>query len=229
VSSSWTRPFFARTSSRRARISWWHRRLEHGLQLIRRLGWYQLALEPELLVERLVDALDCLGGSHTLLESSNPFTEHLVVRARFEGRAVGGEGSESQDVVHLADITELPLDAEDVEINFVIAEDDVEGTYRVSCTRLSGRTLLFHRVYRQLHRTLALTNEEHGTPSPEHLRRAGHERNQHRSEAAASHHSCDTTRVACAGASCGSGDRRCGAMCGAEAAAAITTTLTEVT
>ena len=36
-----------------------------------------------------------------------------------------------------------------------------EGTYRVSCTRLSGRTLAFHRVYRQLHRTLALTSYMH--------------------------------------------------------------------
>ena len=192
--------------------------LEHGLQLIKRLGWYRLALEPELLLERLVDALDCLGGSHTLLESSNnPFTEHFVIRARFEGRAVGGgEGNESQDVVHLADITELTLDAEDVEINFVIAEDDLEGTYRVSCTRLRGRTLLFHRVYRLLHRTLALTNEEHGMPSPEHLRRAGHERNQYQSEAPASFHSCDASRASYAGSSCGSGDRRCGAMSGAE-------------
>ena len=190
---------------------------ERACMLVRRLGWYQLKMEPEVLVERLVGALEQLNASYELVESSTPLADYFAVRARFDGDAVvsSSTGTESRDhegaaamasesaISDLVDELELLRGEDEVIANFVVTDEVrdrshragaacmshgpaqspacpaltlptfrccdrqcVEGTYRLTCTRLSGRTILFHRIYRQLHRTLLFTDDEFSARTP---------------------------------------------------------------
>jgi len=127
-----------------------------------------------------VGALEQLNASYELVESSTPLADYFAVRARFDGDAVvsSSTGTESRDhegaaamasesaISDLVDELELLRGEDEVIANFVVTDECVEGTYRLTCTRLSGRTILFHRIYRQLHRTLLFTDDEFSARTP---------------------------------------------------------------
>jgi len=153
--------------------------IEHACMLVKRLGWYHLRTDAELLLERLVGTLEQLGTSYELAESSGPFADYFTVRARFDGHAVvRARGAESRDEGSAATAADAAMSElvgelelcgrEHVIVNFVIAEESAEGTHCVTCTRLTGRTILFHRIYRQLHHLLAFTGDDHGARTPHH-------------------------------------------------------------
>ena len=101
--------------------------------LVKMLGWHNLALAPEHLVDRVIDAVARVGGSHDVLECSNVSGDFYVVRATIA-----------------TEITEIAGGAEKVVLHFFIGSDDDEATYRISCSRVAGDTLRFHNVYRAI-------------------------------------------------------------------------------
>jgi len=115
--------------------------------LVKRLGWYGVALEPEYLMERVCDALDALHATYERFESSSPFGDILAVKATLHahvGQKRTAPGSEGAGLV----------------VNFVIGEDSsTEGTFRVSLTRLAGETLTFHNAFRTLRRSIDIAGE----------------------------------------------------------------------
>jgi len=99
-------------------------------QLVKRLGWDRLRLEPEHLVDRVVDALQRMEAQVQLSETSTPNGDTYSIVARVN----------------------------DVACRIVIDEDLMEGCYRVQCMRVSGDTFSYHAAFRQLREILTEDN-----------------------------------------------------------------------
>jgi len=91
-------------------------------QPIKRLGWNNLALEPEHLSERLKDALQTMGASYEMHICSDSEAEIFVLHAKID----------------------------DVACRVTVSEDPCDGTQRISVTRLAGDTFEYHKSFRQL-------------------------------------------------------------------------------
>ena len=87
-----------------------------------RLGWNNLALEPEHLSERLKDALQTMGASYEMHICSDSEAEIFVLHAKID----------------------------DVACRVTVSEDPCDGTQRISVTRLAGDTFEYHKSFRQL-------------------------------------------------------------------------------
>jgi len=117
---------------------------------IKRLGWYGLLLQPEHLVDRLLDVLTSMNATCERLERHTPSSDFFIVKAKLS--AAGDDESDEEG-------NEQVTSVGTVEIHFVVSEDSSdEGTTRVSCTRYRGETLTFHHAYRRVHLRLGLTD-----------------------------------------------------------------------
>lgn len=116
-------------------------------------------------------AVATLGAWHELLESHTPSSDSWIIKAWVSKELDGGarpeaeqgsrrgESSSDEDEAERALAEAVRKTRSRVELQLLIAEDDaVEGTYRISCTRVRGQTLEFHRVYRRFNRALGLTS-----------------------------------------------------------------------
>ena len=98
--------------------------------LVKRLGWDRLKYDPEHLVDRVVDTLQQLDAQIELSEHSGPDGETFSIHARVN----------------------------DVACRIVVNEDLAEGSYRLSCVRVSGDTFAYHAVFRQMRDLLSDDN-----------------------------------------------------------------------
>ena len=94
-----------------------------------------------------------MGAVHEQHETHTPVEDSFVIRAWLSVASDDDDGGDDDDDFRLDEArTKL-------ELQLVIAEDDAaEGTYRVSCTRILGETLRFHKALRRLGRTLGLAS-----------------------------------------------------------------------
>ncbi|KAL1503973.1 hypothetical protein AB1Y20_010389 [Prymnesium parvum] len=90
--------------------------------MVKRLGWGQLKLEPEVMISIIIDVLQQLGAQYELKESYGPDGAQFAVYARLE----------------------------DVAFRVLVANDTKLGSYRVSCTRMSGDTFGYHKIFQMI-------------------------------------------------------------------------------
>lgn len=88
---------------------------------IKRLGWNKLVLEPEHLTDRVIDAVLTLGASYETQRRCNAHGECFVVDGCYDGVAFR-----------------------------VVVNEDVDGSYRITCARMSGDTFTYHAVFRKI-------------------------------------------------------------------------------
>jgi len=94
---------------------------------MKRLGWSNLQLEPEHLVDRVCDALQSLDARYERAESVASGDDVFVVNTDITG----------------------------VAARLLISRDpDAEGAFRITCTRLGGDTFAYHEAFRQLRQLL---------------------------------------------------------------------------
>lgn len=114
-------------------------------QPIKRLGWNNLALEPEHLSERLKDALQTMGASYEMHVCSDADAEIFVLHAKIDS----------------------------VACRVIVSEDPSDGTHRISVTRLAGDTFEYHKAFRQLREHLGdactITHTALASAIPEHV------------------------------------------------------------
>mmetsp|Transcript_10847 Transcript_10847/g.18198 ORF Transcript_10847/g.18198 Transcript_10847/m.18198 type:complete len:434 (-) Transcript_10847:218-1519(-) len=93
---------------------------------IKRLGWKALILEPEHLTDRVNDALLTAGISFETQRRANADGETFVVDGNHDG------------------------------VTFrVVVNEDTDGSYRITCARMSGDTFAYHGIFRTLKEHLA--------------------------------------------------------------------------
>jgi len=92
---------------------------------IKRLGWGQLTLEPEHLVDRVTDALQHIDATYETKWQGDSEGESFIVNAQLNGVAFRA-----------------------------IVSEDRDGHHRLSCVRLSGDTFAYHQAFRQLRELL---------------------------------------------------------------------------
>merc|ERR1712087_1011259 len=93
---------------------------------IKRLGWSKLVIEPEHLTDRVMDALSTEGISYETQRRSNVEGETFVVDANHNGVAFR-----------------------------VVVNEDADGSFRITCSRMSGDTFAYHDIFRMLKQHLA--------------------------------------------------------------------------
>jgi len=98
--------------------------------LVKRLGWDKLLLDPEHLVDRVVDALQQVDAQVELSETATPHGQNFAIHAR----------------------------ANDVSFRIAITEDVTEGCYRLNCMRVTGDTFVYHSIFRQIRNMLSEDN-----------------------------------------------------------------------
>uniref|UniRef100_A0A7S0LAH5 PAS domain-containing protein n=1 Tax=Coccolithus braarudii TaxID=221442 RepID=A0A7S0LAH5_9EUKA len=92
---------------------------------LKRLGWSKLRLEPEYLTDRVVDALMSIDAEYDVKLTEDRCGEMAVVCARMGA------------------------------VSFrVVVDEDPSGSYRITCSRLSGDTFEYHAAYRSLRQHL---------------------------------------------------------------------------
>ena len=101
--------------------------------VIKRLGWDRLTLEPEHLTNRIVDAMQRLDAQYEVSETTGPDGDQFAVHART---------------------------ANNLAMRIMINDDATPGSYRISCTRLSGDTFAYHTFFRKLRDLLSQDNFE---------------------------------------------------------------------
>jgi hypothetical protein len=92
---------------------------------VKRLGWDKLLLEPEYLTDRVVDALTGIDAEYEVKWAQDCSGETAIVFARLGA------------------------------VSFrVVVEEEPNGSYRITCSRLSGDTFSYHDAFRQLRQCL---------------------------------------------------------------------------
>lgn len=102
---------------------------------VRRLGFFKLDVEPEYLLDRLMDECYCLGLNHHVKSCTlGDEVLHLEISGNLKG------DSEEQKLEQ----------GKQVHAAVSIVPEDAYGTYSISITRLKGDTFDFHALYRTL-------------------------------------------------------------------------------
>ncbi len=101
--------------------------------VVKRLGWAELELEPEHLVERVRDALEAMEARYDQAEPTECNGDEVFV---------------------------VNADVNGVAARVLVTHDDDPsgagpGTYRITCARLGGDTFAYHAAFRQLRELLA--------------------------------------------------------------------------
>mmetsp|Transcript_27355 Transcript_27355/g.57540 ORF Transcript_27355/g.57540 Transcript_27355/m.57540 type:complete len:306 (+) Transcript_27355:711-1628(+) len=93
---------------------------------IKRLGWNKLILEPEYLTDRVADALIDMHAEYEVRRVEDGVSETSIVSARLN------------DTVFR-----------------ITVDESADGSYRISCARLSGDTFSYHEAFRALKERLS--------------------------------------------------------------------------
>ena len=140
-------------------------------QLIKRLGWSRLALEPEHLRDRVADVLQTMGIDYELSARADCEGEVCSISAAVDGISMRVMIAENPDdgCFTCAPPPALPPApaclATPARPRLTAQPPRVRS---VSVTRVSGDTFQFHEVYRDLRGRLALEAYCTGQPSPRH-------------------------------------------------------------
>ena len=117
---------------------------------IKRLGWTQLAIEPEHLRDRVADALQTIGVKYELVSRADCEGEILSIHAVADGLAMRVMIAEnSADGLYECAPTPLPLPTP-------APLTASRCALSVTVTRVSGDTFKFHEIYRELRGHLSL-------------------------------------------------------------------------
>lgn len=103
-----------------------------GPDLVKRLGWNHLPLEPEHLADRMADALSRIDAAYETSERLADAGENVVINATKNGVAMR-----------------------------VTISEDKDGHYSLSCTRLTGGTFTYHDIFRKIRDALGEQVTQH--------------------------------------------------------------------
>lgn len=95
--------------------------------VVKKLGWRNLDLEPEHLIDRVADALKQLDATYDITDNSESSSDLFMINVLRSG----------------------------VAFRVIVTEDNAEGAYSITCNRMSGDTFEFHKSYRELRELLA--------------------------------------------------------------------------